>query len=64
MSDPTIFDRLCDLTDELGRIEHRMPHSELQCALAALVERFDDLIDSTVGLEATQIETAEEELAE
>ena len=51
----SVFSRLCDLVDELGRIEHRMDHSEVQCALAAVIDHFDALIDDTVGLEAAQI---------
>lgn len=56
MADPTIFTRLCDLVDELGRIEHRMDHGAVQLALAELMTRFDALIGDTVGLEAQNIE--------
>lgn len=51
MSAPTVFATLCDLVDELQRVVRDLPHSSQQLALEALVNRFDLLIDQTIGLE-------------
>ena len=51
MSVPTVFATLCDLVDELQRVVRDLPYSQQQLALEALLNRFDLLIDQTVGLE-------------
>lgn len=61
MSAPTVFATLCDLVDELVRVVRDLPHSPQQLALEALVNRFDLLIDQTVGLEVPMLPDEDEE---
>jgi hypothetical protein len=58
MRDPTLFARLCDVTDALQREVHRLPLcpaiydlATVTAALEAIVDRLDVLIDATIGLE-------------
>ena len=63
MSAPTVFATLCDLVDELQRVVRDLPHSPQQLALEALVNRFDVLIDQTIGLEVPMLTDEGEEAA-
>jgi hypothetical protein len=62
MAVPSVFDQLCDLTDDLQRLVRDLPFSATKLALEVLVHRADSLIDQTVGLERVPpLDDAEEE---
>ena len=55
---PSIFSTLCDICDALDRAVRTLESSEAQDRFMVLVQRLDDAIDRTLGLEQA---TAEEE---
>lgn len=54
----SVFTTLCDLVDELQRQVRSLDHSPQKLALEALVDRFDLLIDQTIGLDVPALEEA------
>jgi hypothetical protein len=55
----SIFATLCDLVDELERMTYRMESSPVKDQLESLLERFDAVIDRTIGLEQTAVAATE-----
>lgn len=55
MSAPSVFDRLCDLTDELQRLCPDVKPEGVRYRLEDLVNRLDSLIDTVVGLEVPEL---------
>ena len=57
----SIFSTLCDLADELSRLERAMEPGTITDRLQAIVERLDAVIDRTVGIEPCMPTHEEEE---
>lgn len=56
MSAPTVFARLCDITDELQSLCRAVEPDGVRYRLEDLVNRLELLIDAVVGLEVPDLE--------
>jgi hypothetical protein len=52
---PSIFTTLCDLCDELDAYTRDLEPGPVRDQLEGLVQRFDSVIDRTIGLEQASV---------
>jgi hypothetical protein len=52
---PSIFSQLCDICDEFDTYVRDLEPGPVRDHLSALVQRFDSVIDKTIGLEQASV---------